>query len=48
MGSLLTLPIRFLLALAVVSFLLKMGIDNLPTGATFDQFSFGMYDLVAM
>ena len=31
----------FLLALAVLSYLLKLGIDNLPTGATLSQFAFG-------
>jgi hypothetical protein len=35
------MPIRFLLALAVVSYLLKLGIDNLPTGATLKEFTFG-------
>jgi hypothetical protein len=35
------MPIRFLLALGVVSHLLKLGIDNLPAGATLKEFTFG-------
>ncbi|CAN9204025.1 unnamed protein product [Alternaria alternata] len=36
--------IMFLLALAVVSHLLKLGIDNLPAGATLKEFTFGAVD----
>ncbi|KAL1792900.1 hypothetical protein ACET3X_009407 [Alternaria dauci] len=36
--------IMFLLALAVVGHLLRVGIDNLPTGATLQQFAFGGVD----
>ncbi|CAN9441333.1 unnamed protein product [Alternaria alternata] len=38
------MPIRFLLALGVVSHLLKLGIDNLPAGATLKEFTFGAVD----
>ncbi|RYN29959.1 hypothetical protein AA0113_g682 [Alternaria arborescens] len=44
LSSLLTLPLRFLITIIAISLLLKMGIDHLPNGATFDQFAFGAVD----